>query len=395
MTSHFSAEGHALRSGALGLDRRPRDPAAPGPLPTAPPVFPRAPLSPPAAPARGPAEAASSVHPAPLAIHATPGPASSPRTAEVQPATRGSQASRSSSAGSADAPPLDQVQPAAPAIPSTPGPALAATGQAPVGWSWYLAEDMPDGSGKCGDTMLVGTAGGPTLVSYSGRRGLVQCAGGAYDVFCALLAVTEVDHFKRTFRGRDARTLPVITGAAGRLRGWRSVVADSREEKLDDFPVKGPRTSKWCAEYQMRDGGPILHHELWKSRRRLQVTDWGVATHEVLSQVVEYLGGRDQCNIYNLSGAEIAYRHLQLVERHYDDRAAEHAQGRVTTDETVAFMGINRSFPMVCPSLRDSVSKELERVSGIKKNARKLREEQLALAKAKGKKKGTKDHDDE
>ena len=251
------------------------------------------------------------------------------------------------------------------------------------------------GSGKFGDTVFVGTAGGPTLGSYSGRRGWVQCAGGAHDVFCALLAVTEVDHFKRTFRGSDARTLPVITGATGRLRDWRSVVADSREEGLADFPVMDPRTTKWCAQYQMRDGGPILHHEMWKSRRRLQVTDRGVATHGVLSQVVEYLGRRNQCDIYNLLGAEIAYHHLQLVEHYYDERAAEHAQGRVTTDETVAFMGINRSASMVWPSLLDSVSKELERVSGIKKNARKLREDQMAQAKAKNKKKRTKDHDDE
>ena len=295
----------------------------------------------------------------------------------------------------APAPAKAAAQLTAPAIPSTPGPALAATGQAPVGWGWYLAEDMPDGSGKFGDSMPVGTAGGPTLVSYCGRRGLVQCAGGVCEVFCALLAVTEVDHFTRTFRGSDARTLPVVTGATGRLRDWRSVVSDSREEKLADFPVMDPRTSKWCAEYQMRDGGPILHHEMWKSRRRLQVTDWGVATHEVLSQIVEYLGARDQCDVYNLSGAEIAYRHLQLVEHYYDERVIEHAQGRVTTDETVAFMGISRSASMVCPSLLDIVSKELERVSGIKKNARRLREEQLAQAKAKGKKKGTKDHDDE
>ena len=126
---------------------------------------------------------------------------------------------KSSSLGFAGAPPLDQMQPSAPAIPSTPGPALAATGQTPEGWGWYLAEDMPDGSGKFGDTMWVGTAGGPTLVGYNGRRGLVRCAGGAYDVFCALLAVTEVDHFKRAFRGSDAHTLPVITGATGRPRG--------------------------------------------------------------------------------------------------------------------------------------------------------------------------------
>ena len=37
---------------------------------------------------------------------------------------------------------------------------------------------------------------------------------------------------------------------------------------------------------------------------------------------------------------------------------------------------------MVCPELMDQVAKELERVSGIKKNARKLREEQAALKKS-------------
>ena len=302
---------------------------------------------------------------------------------------------QSSSTGSADAPLLDQAQPSAPAIPLTPGPALAVTGQAPMGWDWYLAEDTPDGSGKFGDTMPVGTAGGPTLVSYSGRRGLVQCAGGAYGVFGALLAVTEVDHFRRAFRGSDARARPVITGATGRLRNWRSVVADSSEEKFADFPVMNPRTSKWCAEFQLRAGGPILHHEMWKFRRRLQVTDWGVAAHEVLSQVVECLGRRDQCDICNLLGVEIAYRHLQLVERYYDEKDAERAQGLGTTDETAAFRGVSRPPSMVCPSLRDRLSKELERVSGTKKGARKLMGEQTAPAKANSKKKGTRDHDDE
>ena len=38
---------------------------------------------------------------------------------------------------------------------------------------------------------------------------------------------------------------------------------------------------------------------------------------------------------------------------------------------------------MVCPELLETVLKELERISGIKKNARKLREEQAAAAKAK------------
>ena len=299
---------------------------------------------------------------------------------------------KSSLTGSVYALPRDQAPSSAPAVPSTPGPALSATGQAPAGWGWYLAEDMPDGSGKLGDTLLVGTAGGPTLIGQGGRRGLVHFVGGAGNAFCALLAEAEVDRFKQTLRGSDGRTLPMITGAIGRLRGWRSVVADSHEGRLVDFPVNNPRTSKWCAEYQMRDGGPILHHEVWRSRRRLQVTDWGVATHEALSQVVECLGRRDQCDVCNLLGAEIAYRHIQLVEHYYDERDAKHAQSRATTDEPEAFMGINRSASMVFPSLRDRVSIELERVIGIKKNARKLRGEQLAQNKSKSKKKRTNDH---
>ncbi|CAK0816959.1 unnamed protein product, partial [Prorocentrum cordatum] len=46
--------------------------------------------------------------------------------------------------------------------------------------------------------------------------------------------------------------------------------------------------------------------------------------------------------------------------------------------EAFAFMGGSRSPSMVCPELLDSVSKELERIHSIKKNARKLREEQKA-----------------
>ena len=49
----------------------------------------------------------------------------------------------------------------------------------------------------------------------------------------------------------------------------------------------------------------------------------------------------------------------------------------------------------VWPSLRDSVSEELERESGIRTNARELKEDRVAQAKAKNKKKATKDHDDE
>ena len=228
------------------------------------------------------------------------------------------------------------------------------------GVCYFVREPSADqraGSGKSGDTVSEGTAGGPALGGYGGRRGWVQCAGGAHDVFCALLAVAEVGHFKRAFRGGDARTLPVITGATGRLRDWHSVAAVSREEKLAEFPAMDPRSPEGCAQYQMRDGGPIL--------------------------------------LYNLSDPEIAYRLLQLLGHCYGERAAEHAQGRVTTDGAVTFMGINPSASKVWPSLLDSASKELEHESGVKKHARRPRKDQVAHAKAKNKKKITGDHDGE
>ena len=83
------------------------------------------------------------------------------------------------------------------------------------------------------------------------------------------------------------------------------------------------------------------------------------------------------------------------MEHYYDERDAERTQGPVTTDEREAPVGTNRSASMVCPDLRGRVSKELERVTGIKKNARELRGRQLAQGKPKNKKKGTRDHDGE
>ena len=93
--------------------------------------------------------------------------------------------------------------------------------------------------------------------------------------------------------------------------------------------------------------------------------------------------------------AEVAYRYLLLAEHYCDKRAAEHVRGREATDETVAFIDISSSAPVVRPSLRGCVSKGFERLSGDKKDALKLREGQMAHARAKNAKKGTKDHDDE
>ena len=108
----------------------------------------------------------------------------------------------------------------------------------------------------------------------------------------------------------------VCFGSFGNVN-FGEAVADVRGEKLADLSVKDPPNFEWCAEYQVRNGGPILYRELGKSA------------------------------------------------------------------------------PRVWPGLLDGVSKGLERASGIKTNARKLGLDWVTRAKAKKKKKVTKDHDGE
>ncbi|CAK0873494.1 unnamed protein product, partial [Prorocentrum cordatum] len=248
-----------------------------------------------------------------------------------------------------------------PAIPDGLPIAVPANGLAPLGWSWRALEDLT-GLVAYGDAVDIGAAGGPALAGGAGRRQVALLPSG-HSVFVALVADTEIEHLKREFRGSDARTLLVVRTAIGRERSGASVVTDCREEDVQDFGVKAPRSVKWCAAYQQRDGGPVLHSEMWKSRRRLQDSDFGVAEHETLSKV--------------------AHRKLQLIEHYWDERRQEQqpANSKLPLDEVQAFMGGGRAAIMARPEALDQVAKKLERIAGIKKNARKLREEQAALAK--------------
>ena len=81
-------------------------------------------------------------------------------------------------------------------------------------------------------------------------------------------------------------------------------------------------------------------------------------------------------------------------EHFYDEKDGDGPGVRVRQplEEARALAGGGRPTSMVCPELLEHVSKELERISNLKKNARKLWEEQAALRKgdkgAKGAEKG-------
>ncbi|CAK0888695.1 unnamed protein product, partial [Prorocentrum cordatum] len=312
------------------------------------------------------------VGPPPAAPAAAPGAAAAPPAAAVAagPAVPGEAAAAAPGR--------------APAVPDTVPVAPLPTGAAAPGWVWVAAEDV-DGLVAFGEALEVGVAGGVILAGRVGRWGLftLPTGGGASGV---LLQENEVAYFKREYRGNDARTLelPAASVAASEAaRDWREVVQLCHKEDIANFAVPGPRTAAWCARYQVKEGGPCLHYDMWKSRRKLTSTDYGVDMHETLSRMVEAMGASDHLDVFNLASAEICHRKLQLIEHYWDDRGAEQQQNnsKIPLEESQAFMGGARAPSMARPELLETVSKELERISSIKKNARKLREEQAAAAK--------------
>ena len=261
-------------------------------------------------------------------------------------------------------------------------PDVAADGKAPAGWGWKAMEDVEVCSLKYGDSLEVGNIpGNVRLLHRTGARAVMQLQDQVF--FGMLWKSAEGDVAKlATWRGEDARVMPVTHRGGARHKDWGIIAETISEDKIPQWPIDEPRTTAWCVKYMLKEGGAALHHECWKSRRRLDIAHYGVEIHELLSRVLETLGTYDQLNVGNLAGCELIVRHLQLIEHFYDEKDVDTRviAGRQHIEEVRAFLGGSRSASMVCPALLDIVSKDLERVSNIKKNARKLREEAAATA---------------
>jgi hypothetical protein len=259
-------------------------------------------------------------------------------------------------------------------------PVPGADGSLPATHLWVIADEEPGAGRALGDAVGVGP--GPTqarLLAVKGKKALVEMRDGTA-LFVVMIAVADQAGFVRSWRGDDARVLPVVRVHGTRLRDWRDAARQCKQEDFVDFPIVKPRTARWCADYLVKDGGPALHHEVWRSRRRLQVTDFGVDMHDTLSKIAEFLGTYDQYDLANSAGVELLFRKMQLIEYYYDEKDLDtmNQNPRLPAEEARAFTGGGRPSSMVAPELLEHVSKELERVGGIKKNARKLREEQAA-----------------
>jgi hypothetical protein len=174
--------------------------------------------------------------------------------------------------------------------------------------------------------------------------------------------------------------MPVKRVGTVRRREWIEVARDSSLEVFPDFEVAGARTAPFCIQFMVKAGGPRMHFETWKARRRLNFVDWGVDTYELLCDILESFACYDQLDPANSAAIEKVCRRMQMIEYFHDDRAAEARPGddRIPIDEFRAFTGGGRPNSMVDPALMDQATKELDRIGVYKKNARKFREEKAA-----------------
>ena len=141
----------------------------------------------------------------------------------------------------------------------------------------------------------------------------------------------------------------------------------------------GPRTTKWVTEYIVdQDGSARSRHTKWKHEAGLNVTDPGVADHELVMRVVTLALEYDQLNISELACFELLMRRAQMSEWKYRERILGRA-GTVLDelDDEHLYMGVSevRGLLMVSPLLSEHISAELHREAVSLKERRKLREE--------------------
>eukprot|EP00971_Amphidinium_carterae_P215276 4272327-Amphidinium_carterae.1 len=229
---------------------------------------------------------------------------------------------------------------------TTPHPPLQ-LGVASVGWNWILAEDVCEGW-RFGKVLEVGAgAGQVTLLHHSGRRGLVRLPSAA-ETFALLVGDGEKRTVEAGWCGQDMRLLPVFDPSRQRHRSWLEAASLVNPEGELDMPIQGPRTSRWCTQYLIKEGGSIQHHENWRARKRLNGGEFGLEVHEVLSEVIEYLLLHDEVDITNSVGAEVCFRKLQLVEYHYEEKQQGSQSQRIPAEQAAALSLAEASGRLAC-----------------------------------------------
>ena len=106
-------------------------------------------------------------------------------------------------------------------------------------------------------------------------------------------------------------------------------MSDSVETEFTDWPVKGPRTVKWCLKYlNAQPGGPVEHHHLWRRTGGLTAADFGVTEHESIMEALKMSTTYDQYNVVNSAAFEVLLRRAQTIEYAHQERGRGRGQQR-------------------------------------------------------------------
>ena len=170
----------------------------------------------------------------------------------------------------------------------------------------------------------------------------------------------------------DARVLPVQRDEVTqeRWRDWKSLAGMIGEPLFPDWPLEGPRTTKWLVkEIAKSGGGPLQHHQRWKTHLRADDGDRSVHEHELLCMTLELSGYYDQLDLSALAGMELVSRRLQLIEE------SKAARGAAAYEGAKFFVGYRRTGALVAPELGRHVALKLQEEVSVMKERRKHAEE--------------------
>ena len=261
---------------------------------------------------------------------------------------------------------------------------LAVGGLAPAGGAHFGAGYPPPGGAlpPFAGLPLGGAAagfGGAAAASavFGGIPGVHDIGAGAFSQDAGI-------------SGDDARTLAIIRDNEGvRFSEFREATKKSRPTDFPDWPIAGPRTTKWALDFISEHGGtPLGHHQAWRSACRFQPGDGPVLEHESWSRVLQSMVCYDQLDATNLACGELVARNIQRIEERHKDRAIASEE----QSEAALFMGMpqgSRAGLCISPALNTWAGKQTAEEACVAKERRKAREER-ALARKPAKKGGGK-----
>jgi len=181
---------------------------------------------------------------------------------------------------------------------------------------------------------------------------------------------------------RDARVLPVVRSALGvRHRTFKEAVEAMSETAYPDWPLSGPRTVLWVLAFIAEHySTPEHRHSRFITDGKLAYSDAGVTAHQVIMKLLYLAAVVDQVNLGEMSWAELAGRHAQMVELKYKSKfipaPPKNPQMTDPFDDTHLYLGVSatRGMLAVCPELERWVGKQLSDEYMVIKERRKALE---------------------